>query len=526
VSNLRLLHLEDSPLDAELILATLAAGGIDCDVHRVQTRADFEAALADGCYDLILADYSLPAFDGITALRIAHARCPGTPFLFVSGALGEELAIETLKNGATDYVLKQRLERLVPSVRRALREAEERAERKRLQEALRQRAEQLAEIDRRKDEFLAMLAHELRNPLAPIRNALQILRLRDVADPLVRQARDIIDRQVQQMTRLVDDLLDVARISRGKIRLRKERVELRKVVNLAVETTRPFIDKRQHQLTVSLPPEPLWLEADPVRLEQILANLLNNAAKYTDPGGRIWLTAERVRGTRDAAEDVVLRVRDNGIGIPPEMRARIFEAFAQADQSLDRSQGGLGIGLTLVRLLAELHGGAVEVHSEGAGKGSQFTVRLPLDAREAPAAAHRSAVNAAQSLRPRRVLVVDDNQDGAESLGMMLRLWGHEAYLAFDGPGALRAVEEYRPEAVFMDIGLPEMDGYQVAKRLRERYDPQRLVLVALTGYGQDEDRRRSSEAGFNYHLVKPVDLGALETILDSLRAPQGADAS
>jgi PAS domain S-box-containing protein len=404
------------------------------------------------------------------------------------------------------------------------RQAEE-AERKRLQEALGQRATQLAEADRHKDEFLAMLAHELRTPLAPMRNALQILRLREMPDPIMRQARDIIDRQVRHMSRLVEDLLDVSRISRGKVRLRREHVELRKVVDLAVETTRPQIDKRQHQLTVLLPPEPLWLEADPVRVEQILANLLDNAAKYMDPGGRIWLTAERGQRAPGAPAEVWLRVRDTGIGITPEMRARIFDLFAQVDKSLDRAQGGLGIGLTLVRLLVQMHGGSIEVHSDGPGKGSEFTVRLPLDTRPTPAPAPaRPATQApAQPPQAHRVLVVDDNKDGAESLALMLRLWGHQASLAFDGPGALTAVETYRPEAVFLDIGLPGMDGYQVAKCLRQRRGFDGMVLVALTGYGQDEDRRRSSEAGFNYHLVKPVDLDALETILQTLPAGNGA---
>jgi two-component system CheB/CheR fusion protein len=519
VTVLRLLHLEDNALDAELVLATLTDGGVVCQVHRVQTRAEFEAAIRAKGYDLILADFSLPSFDGISALKMAQQECPDVPFLFVSGALGEELAMETLKNGATDYVLKQRLERLVPSVRRALREAAERGERKRLEEALRQRAEELAEAGRRKDAFLAMLSHELRNPLAPIRTALQILRLRNVADPLVRQARDIIDRQVQQMTRLVDDLLDLSRISRGKVSLRKERVPLRTVVDLAVETTRPLIDQRQHRLTVALPAEPLWLDADPVRLEQILTNLLTNAAKYTDPGGRIWLTAEAAPDATQPA--VLLRVRDTGIGITPELRPRIFDLYMQADQSLDRSQGGLGIGLTLVRLLVELHGGAIDVHSDGAGRGSEFTLRLPLDGRPEKVPAPPPA--AASPPQPHRVLVVDDNKDGAESLAMMLQLWGHEATVAHDGPGALQAAEAFRPDVIFLDIGLPGMDGYQVAKRLREQPTLQDTVLVALTGFNQEEDRRRSSEAGFNLHLVKPVDLDALQAILGNCPERRGA---
>jgi signal transduction histidine kinase len=287
VSKLRLLLLEDSPLDAELIVTHLAEGGFDCDASRVQTRADFEAALAGDCPDLILADFLMPSFDGVTALKMAQERCPDVPFLFVSGAMGEEVAIETLKSGATDYVLKQRLERLVPAVRRALREAAERAERRRLEEALRQRAEELAEAARRKDEFLATLAHELRNPLATVRNAVQLMQLHGVADPTLERARDIIERQTRNLARLVDDLLDLSRIGRGKMELRRERVELSATAGLAVESVRPLLDSRQHRLTVELAAEPLWLDADPVRLEQVITNLLSNAAKYTDPGGQV-----------------------------------------------------------------------------------------------------------------------------------------------------------------------------------------------------------------------------------------------
>jgi two-component system CheB/CheR fusion protein len=508
VSKLRLLLLEDSPLDAELILAQLADGGFECDASRVQTRADFEAALAGDCPDLILADFSLPSFDGVTALKLAQGRCPDVPFLFVSGAMGEEVAIETLKSGATDYVLKQRLERLVPAVRRALREAEERAERRRLEEALRQRAEELAEADRRKDEFLATLAHELRSPLATIRNAVQLMRLQGVADPTLERARDIVERQTRNLSRLVDDLLDLSRIGRDKMELRRERVDLSATAGLAVESARPLLDSRQHRLSVELAAEPLWLDADPVRLEQVITNLLNNAAKYTDPGGHVWLTTARDDG------QAVLRVRDNGIGIPAELQARIFDLFMQSERALDRAQGGLGIGLTLVRRLVELHGGTIQVASPGAGRGSEFTVRLPLAVGPVGAAAAPAAApEAAAAARTKRVMVVDDNRDGAESLAMLLRFWGHEPELAHDGPSAVELAEAARPDVVLLDIGLPGMDGYQVARRLRDRLDP-RTMLVALTGYGQDEDRRRAREAGFDHHLIKPVDMDALRALL------------
>ena len=373
VEQLRVVLLEDSPLDAELILARLAEGGFACAAERVETRESFLAALGRCEPDLILADYSLPQFDGISALEIAREKCPDVPFLFVSGALGEERAIETLKCGATDYVLKDRPERLVPSVRRALREAGERAERQRLEEALRRRLEELAETDRRRNEFLAMLAHELRNPLAPIRHATLLLGLSGIEDnPTLAWAREVIERQVRHLSRLVDDLLEMSRLTRGKIRLAIQTVELASAVGQAVETVRPLVAAKQQELTTLLPPEPIALEADPPRLVQVLANLLDNAAKYTPAGGKIAVGAEV------SDDEVVFRVSDTGIGMPPELLAKVFELFTQAEQNLARSPGGLGIGLTLVRRLVEMHGGSVSAHSEGPDRGSTFTVRLPL----------------------------------------------------------------------------------------------------------------------------------------------------
>lgn len=498
MNQLRVLLLEDSHLDAELVLAALAGGGIDCTVTRVQTRAEYEAALALGGNDLILADYSLPSFDGVTALRMAREVCLEVPFIFVSGAMGEEVAIETLKSGATDYVLKDRLERLAPSVRRALREAADRVERRRLEEELRHHAEELAEAHRRKDEFIAVLSHELRNPLAPIRNALQLMRLRGVSDPVMSQARDIIDRQVTRLAQLVDDLLDVSRISRGKVQLRLEPVDLSSVVPHAVETVRDLVEQRQHTLHLDICREPLWVNADRLRLEQVLTNLLTNAAKYTDPGGHIWLS------TAQAGAEAILCVRDDGIGIPPDLLPRVFDLFIQAEQSLDRAQGGLGIGLTLTRQLVEMQGGHIHAASPGTGHGSEFTVHLPLTA--APATEDAPAGSAARDAgRKRRVLVVDDNKDGAESLGMLLRMWGHEVRLAHDGATALRLAAAEPPDVLLLDIGLPGLDGYEVARGVRAARGRQ-PVLVALTGYGQEEDRRRTREAGFDHHLTKPVD--------------------
>jgi two-component system CheB/CheR fusion protein len=374
--------------------------------------------------------------------------------------------------------------------------------------SVRKRAEEaLREADRRKDEFLAMLAHELRNPLAPISNAVRVLRAKGPPLPELQWARDVIDRQVQQMTRLVDDLLDVSRITRGKIMLRRERVELAAVVSSAVEASRPLVEKWGHELTVKLPPEPVHLEADPTRLAQVLSNLLNNAAKYTDQGGRIALTAAR------EGDALLIRVRDSGVGIPREMLPHVFEMFTQVDGSLERSQGGLGIGLTLVRSLVQMHGGTVTAHSDGPGKGSEFVVRLPL----AGAARDRGpqAANGSPAAAPprSRILVVDDNRDAADSLAMLLRLSGHEVHVAHDGLEAMGTAAVFRPDVVLLDIGLPKLNGYEAGRRIRrERGDG--VVLIALTGWGQEEDRARSKEAGFDHHLTKPVNLDALQQLL------------
>jgi PAS domain S-box-containing protein len=384
-------------------------------------------------------------------------------------------------------------------------------ERKRLEQELGRRLEELADADRRKNEFLAMLAHELRNPLAPIRNALHIMKQPGADGAVVEQVREMMERQVQHMTRMVDDLLDVSRISRGKIELRKEVVDLAQVVTRTVEATRPLIEDRRHELTVSLPPGPVRLEADSTRLEQVLANLLSNAAKYTDQGGHIWLTA------RAEGDAVVLRVRDTGIGIVPEMLGRIFEPFVQSDRAQRHSpQGGLGIGLTLVRSLVEMHGGTVRAYSDGPGRGSEFVVRLPALAQARLA----GGVKAGEGHRPvratprRRIVVVDDNVDAAESLALVLRLAGHDVRVAHDGPTALAAVDADPPDLVFLDIGMPVMNGYEVARRLRQRPGRESLLLVAMTGWGQEEDRRLSREAGFDHHLVKPADPEALQRLL------------
>jgi PAS domain S-box-containing protein len=385
----------------------------------------------------------------------------------------------------------------------------------------RKRAEEaLKEADHRKDEFLAMLAHELRNPLAPIRTAAQVLRLKGPAEPHLQLARDVIERQVQQLTRLVDDLLDLSRISRGKLNVQLEPVDLATVITRAVEISRPLIDARKHHLEVSLPGQAVQVEGDPARLAQVVSNLLNNAAKYTEEGGRIWLTVEPASERRRRPREVLLRVRDTGVGIAADMLPSIFEMFTQVQGSVSRSEGGLGVGLTLVRSLVELHGGSVTALSEGLGQGSEFVVRLPLLQKPPPPApAAREQPTRTRKAPPRRILVVDDNTDAAETLALLLRLIGHEVRTAYDAPTALDVARAQPPDVVLLDIGLPGTDGLEVARRLRQNLGLNDALLVALTGYGQDEDRRRSHKAGFNAHLVKPVDLDALQELLSRPQA-------
>jgi len=372
--------------------------------------------------------------------------------------------------------------------------------------------EHLQEMDRRKDEFLATLAHELRNPLAPIRNSLQFLRLAGTDHTATERAVEIIDRQVNHMVRLVDDLLEVSRITRGKIELRKEAVDLAEIIDMAVETSRPLIEAAGHRFEVSLPQEPVTLEVDCVRVSQVIANLLNNAAKYTDAGGQIWLTAFA------ESREVIISVRDTGVGISADMLPKVFDMFTQIGCSLDRSQGGLGIGLTLSRSLIELHGGQIEARSAGAGRGSEFVIRLPLarvdESEKLPLPRSRTDEDRVGGSQSRRVLVVDDNVDSAESLALWLRLVGHEVRLVHEGLAALEEARVFRPEIVVLDIGLADIDGFQVAELLRKEPGLEGMLLIALTGYGQDEDRQRCYDAGFDEHLIKPVDPALLEALL------------
>jgi signal transduction histidine kinase/CheY-like chemotaxis protein len=369
--------------------------------------------------------------------------------------------------------------------------------------------EAVKEADRRKDEFLATLGHELRNPLASIRNATQVLRLSELPDPELRRARDIIDRQVQHMARLIDDLLDISRFTKGRLQLRKEPVELAAVVRSALEAANPFLQAQSHEFTLTLPPEPVLVDADPTRLSQVIANLLNNAAKYTDKGGHIWLTVER------QGSEVIVSVRDTGIGIAAEHLPYLFEMFSQVTPALERSQGGLGIGLALVRGLVELHGGRVEAHSGGPGLGSEFIVRLP--AIEAPMPPRQEADASGEKSRSGkkiRILVADDLRDSANSLAMILRLAGHDVQTAHDGLEAVQAAATFWPDVVLLDIGMPKMNGYEAARHIRKQPWGKEVALIALTGWGQEEDKRKALEAGFDHHLTKPVEAGDLENLL------------
>lgn len=490
-------------------------------------------------FGVVLLDVCMPDIDGfeLAALIQQHPRCRRTAIIFISAIQVTNFdQLKGYQQGAVDYVqvpvvpeiLRARV-RVFADLYRKTRELEQLnrdlearvvertvelerdlAERKRLETAL-------MEGDRRKDEFLALLAHELRNPLAPIRSAIEIMRLKPLADPELRHCRSVVERQTEQLRRLVDDLLDVSRITRGKIKVEREPVEVATLVARAIETTRPLLDARHQRLDVKLAAEPLVVLGDLTRLSQVVGNLLNNAAKYTDEGGHIVLRAER-RQSPDGRDGVVIEVCDSGIGIAPAMLPHVFDLFTQVDHALDRSQGGLGIGLALVRTLVEIHGGTVTAASEGAGRGSTFTVTLPVHtpatSRPAPAPPVYGA-----AATGRRVLVIDDNQDSAETLAMVLRLRGHTVQTAHDGIGAVAAAERFRPHMVVLDLGMPGMDGYEVARAIRAQAWGRNLLLVAQTGWGQPEDRRRTQEAGFDGHLTKPVDSAKLTALLAAMDA-------
>jgi signal transduction histidine kinase len=492
-------------------------------------------------YAVVLLDVNMPDMDGFeTAAMIhEHPRFERTPIIFITGVHVSELdRLQGYKLGAVDYVSipvvpeilrskvavlvelycqrreLQRLNRSLAEANTRLAQAHSTLQAENTRE-LEQLNATLREANRHKDEFLAMLAHELRNPLAPIHNAVQLMRNTQLGQAQLLWAREVIERQVGHLTRLVDDLLDVSRITRGKITLSREPVELATVIARAIETVQPTLARQNHEFIVRVQNESVYLDGDLTRLTQIVGNVLSNAIKYTDPGGRIELNARALDGS------VEISVRDNGIGIDPTLLSSVFDLFAQGPRVEGRSQAGLGIGLALVKRLVELHGGEVTAHSEGVGRGSEFTVRLPCCAPPTTARAPAAPVDIANcaSDRRRRILIADDNRDALDSLANLLQLAGHEVHKALDGEQALRSAAQLRPEILLLDIGMPGMDGYEVARRLRSQPWGDKLLLVALTGWGQDNDRRRSREAGFDSHWVKPLDLDKLAHLLDTLSA-------
>ncbi|MBI4499602.1 MAG: response regulator [Gemmatimonadetes bacterium] len=538
----QILLVDDQPVNLEALELMLAPSGCKC--VRAKSADEALLALLDQDFAAIVLDIRMP---GMTGLELAslikrRRRTEHVPILFLTAHMADEKEIiRGYGTGAVDYltkpvspeILRSKVAVFIDLFRktRALARANEAlqreiAERQWMEEALREanqelevrvqeRTAALREADRRKDEFLAALAHELRNPLAALYTAAEVYRLKAPSGTDLAGPQGVIERQLQQMTRLVGDLLDVSRITRDKLILQKSRVELAKVVADAVETSRPIIEQREHALVVNVPAEPVTVEADQVRLAQVFSNLLDNAAKYTEPGGRIKLSAER------HDNDVVVRVEDTGIGIEPEALPRIFDLFMQADNAHDRARSGLGIGLTLVRRLVEMHGGSVSGQSEGSGKGSTFAVRLPI-LMDAPAQQEQDRLEPdrlvlEQSLR---ILIVEDNVDAAEMLNAMLTAWGQETRVAHDGVAALEVAGQFRPQIVLLDIGLPQFSGYDVARRLRAQSWGKSILLVAVTGWGQEIDRQRSKAAGFDHHFLKPVDPGLLRRLLASYRAP------
>jgi two-component system, sensor histidine kinase len=509
--NLRVVILTPTGKDAALTTAVL--GQAACNALACSDMAGLTRATEEGVGVLLVAEEALMG-GGLVALADALSRQPpwsDVPVLLLTQYGADSATVTIALQALGNVTLLERPLRpatLVSAVRAALK-ARERQYQIRAHLAERQRTEEsLREADRRKDEFLATLAHELRNPLAPIRNSLHILRLSAGGDPVAEQVCEMMERQVGHLLRLVDDLMEVSRITRGKVELRVEPVELAAVVCSAVEASRPLIDAARHQLAISIPAEAVIIDGDAVRLSQVISNLLNNAAKYMSEGGQIWLQARR------QGEHVVISVKDTGIGIPAEMLPQIFNMFTQIDRSARQAQGGLGIGLTLVRTLVEMHGGTVKAESPGIGQGSEFVIALPLSKKEMVAAAKSEA--RLPVLPKGRVLVVDDNQDAAASLGMLLKLLGADVRVVNDGLSALEILPSYRPTVVLLDIGMPGMDGYEVARRIRQQPECRDVMLIALTGWGQEEDRRRTSQAGFDHHLLKPADIAALKALFTS----------
>lgn len=505
MTSMRILLVEDEPSYARFLREVLAeAEGDAHDVTSVATLEDALACLGRVAFDIVLLDLGLPDADGTEALVRVAAACPAVPIVVLSALNDLDVALNSMRVGAQEYLVKGQSEHLI--LPRAIRHA---IERKRLQEVAASARAEAERANAVKDEFLAMLGHELRNPLAPIVTALALMRQQDGASG--NRELTIVERQVQHVVRLVDDLLDVARIARGKMDLHRQEVDVADMVAHGLETARPLLEGQGHVLTVDVPRGSVFVDGDPSRLAQVAANLLTNAAKYTPRGRAVSVSARMAGGVAE------LRVRDDGVGMSPELLLRVFDLFEQGAQSLDRSAGGLGLGLAIVKSIVTLHGGSVVAASEGLGMGSEFVVRLPLAMARARSAAPPNSPHPQATGGPRRVLIVDDNADGAEMLEVALRGMGHTTMTAHDGPSAVEAARQFAPDVALLDIGLPIMDGYEVARQMRAIFGDRTPKLVAITGYGQQSDRARSREAGFDCHLVKPIDLARFAEIFTEM---------
>ncbi|HXG12062.1 MAG TPA: ATP-binding protein [Gemmataceae bacterium] len=505
----RVLVLAPTGRDGPLACRTLCQAGLAAVL--CSNLDELCREVGQGVGTLLLAEEALApsATRCLVALLAEQPSWSDVPLVVVTnkggGSYARRRALRTLEplENVTFLERPVRVMTLVSTVRAALRA-------RRRQYEVRDLLAQLERGMRQRDDFLAMLGHELRNPLAPIRNAVELLRMHGrLSAEQITWAAALVDRQSQQLTRLVDDLLEVSRITRGKIRLQPELVDLAVVIHQAIEASRPLLDARGHRFSVALPSAPLPVHADVTRLAQVVTNLLNNAAKYTDEGGQIWLAVVR------EGDQAVIKVRDTGIGIPADLLPHVFEPFTQGHCSPDRSQAGLGLGLAVVRQLVEMHGGSVQAFSEGPGRGSEFVVRLPLLAETPDRTGGASGQRPSPSqVAGRRVLVVDDDRDTADSLSKILKLAGHDVWVSYHGLAALEAARAFRPDVVLLDIGLPYLDGYEVARRLRREPGLANVLLVAMTGHGQEQDRRRAEEAGFDAHCIKPVNLDTLHALL------------
>jgi signal transduction histidine kinase len=512
---LRVLVIDDNAQDRFLVERELKRVFDDLQCQHILDEKQFADALKSGQFDFVITDYQFNWANGLEVLNRVKALDPDRPVIMFTGTGNEELAVEAMKSGLDDYVIKspKHYIRLAAAARTALQKADARrravraeAEREELlarERSARAEAERLLresrEADRRKDEFLAMLAHELRNPLGPIVNAIELLTSPRRHGQSLDQLRDILQRQVRHLSRLVDDLLDVSRITRGKVQLRRERLDAAELVRATAEDHRQLIEAAGLTLKLDVGAEPVWATGDSTRLAQALANLLLNSVKFTDAGGSVAVALTVDHQQKRA----VVRVEDTGIGIEPDMLPLVFETFAQADRSLDRARGGLGLGLALVKGLVELHGGQVNAASDGTGQGAVFTFWLPLAASESPLP---PAPPGAIVALPLHILIVEDNRDAADSLRMVLELSGHKVEVAYTGKQGIEYASRDRPNVVLCDLGLPGgMSGYDVARALRQDPETAGIRLIAITGYGQPEDRARSHEAGFDLHLTKPV---------------------